>query len=174
MQALYRMRSARQRLAVELPDGAAFDTQPLRINGRPVTLEKGEQNEYFVPLAAANADKPFVLELRYTLPATAAGSTLPAFPEEPAVVKAYLCVYLPETRTLLGVRGPWTEEFSWSCDSSLRWQPSPTPMPEHLVDWVREGVNLSERSGRGFPDRRPALRLFDASAGRAARAARWK
>ena len=169
VQALYRMRSARQRLAVELPEGAAFDTQPLRINGRPATLEKGRQSEYFVPLAAANADKPFLLELRYTLPGDGSRLDLPAFPEEPAVVKAYLCVYLPETRTLLGVRGPWTEEFRWQCDRSLRWQPSPQ------VDAERSGSAGSARefaarpSGRRFPDRRPAVRLLDASPGRAAR-----
>jgi len=36
VQALYRMRSARQRLAVQLPDGVEFDNDPLRINGRAV------------------------------------------------------------------------------------------------------------------------------------------
>ncbi len=90
VQALYRLRSARQRLAVHLPEGAAFDTQPLRINGHPVALEKGRQNEYFVPLVATTADMPFVLELRYTLEGDGSQLDLPDFPQEPAVVKAYL------------------------------------------------------------------------------------
>ena len=30
------MRSARQRLAIRLPEDAVFDAQPLRINGKPV------------------------------------------------------------------------------------------------------------------------------------------
>ena len=113
VQALYRMRSVQQRLAVGLPEGATFDAQPVWIGGRPVTLERGQQNEYFVPLASANADTPFVLELRYTVQGDGSRLDLPNFPQEPAVVKAYLCVYLPETRTLLGVRGPWSEEFPW-------------------------------------------------------------
>ena len=41
------------------------------------------------------------------------------------MVKTYLAVYLPETRTLLGVRGPWTQEFGWRFGPSWRWQPSP-------------------------------------------------
>lgn len=142
VQALYRMRSARQRLQVALPEGATFDSQPLRINGRPVTLEKGRQSDYYVPLTAASAEVPFVLELRYTLEGDGSRLDLPMFPEEPAVVKAYLCIYLPETRTLLGVRGPWAEEFLWKCDSALRWQPTPRRSAAELVAWVREGVML--------------------------------
>jgi hypothetical protein len=150
VQALYRMRSARQRLAVHLPEGAAFDTQPLRINGHPVALEKGQQNEYFVPLVAANADTPFVLELRYTLDGDGSQLDLPDFPQEPAVVKAYLGVYLPETRTLLGVRGPWNEEFRWKCDPAMRWQPSPRMDADSLVAWVREGVAFPASPGQEF------------------------
>ncbi len=33
--AMYRIRSARQRLAIDLPPNAEFDSQPLRINGQP-------------------------------------------------------------------------------------------------------------------------------------------
>jgi hypothetical protein len=150
VQALYRMKSARQRVAVELPAEAAFDSQPLRINGRPAPLEKGGPNQYYVPLVASNADTPVVLELRYTLPGDGNRLTLPAFPEEPAVVKAYIGVYLPETRTLLGVRGPWTEEFRWWCDSSWRRRPSPTVDPNYLVQWVRETAASSIRPNDDF------------------------
>ena len=150
VQAIYRMRSVQQRLAVVLPEGTAFDTQPLRINGRPATLEKGGQNEYFVPLVAAGADKPFVLELRYTLPGDGSRLELPGFPQEPAVVKAYLCVYLPETRALLGVRGPWSEEFLWRPGPSTRWRPLPSVDAERLVQWAKEGVDCPSSPTQDF------------------------
>jgi hypothetical protein len=156
VQALYRMRSARQRLEVVLPEGAAFGAEPLRINGRPVTLQTGQHKGYDVPLVGADPDTPFVMELRYTLAGDGRQLDLPAFPQEPAVVKAYLCVYLPDTRTLLGVRGPWSEEFRWQCGPSLRWQPSPRVTPDELVAWVREGA----ASGAAAEDFPTAGRLF--------------
>ncbi len=137
VQALYRMRSARQRLTVRLPAGAEFDAQPLRIGGRPATLEKGGENEYFIPLTGVATDKPFVIELRYTLEGDGSRIDPPAFPQEPAVVKEYLCVYLPETRRLLNAWGPWTEEFRWRCDGWLRWRPEPIRSPDSLVGWVQ-------------------------------------
>ena len=45
------MRSERQRLAVRLPGGAKFDAQPLRINGRPVSLETGDAAEQLLRAA---------------------------------------------------------------------------------------------------------------------------
>lgn len=137
VQALYRMRSARQRLAVRLPAGAEFDAQPLRIGGRPATLEKRGENEYYIPLTGVGADKPFVIELRYTLEGDGSRIDPPIFTQEPAVVKEYLCVYLPETQRLLFARGPWTEEFRWWCDGWLRWRPEPIPSPDSLVDRVQ-------------------------------------
>ena len=150
VQALYRMRSAGQRLTVALPGGAVFDAQPLRLNGRPAPLEMGNQNEYFIPLADVKADAPFVLELRYRLPGDGRQLDLPAFPENPAVVKTYLAVYLPETRRLLGVRGPWTQEFCWELGPSWHWQPSPNINPDARIGWVREGVDVPGRSGDDF------------------------
>ncbi|MBU4270948.1 MAG: hypothetical protein KKA28_03650 [Planctomycetes bacterium] len=140
VQSLYRMRSARQRLTVQLPAGAEFDAQPLRIGGRPATLEKGGGNGYYIPLTGVGADKPFVIELRYTLKGDGSRIDPPVFPQEPAVVKEYLCVYLPETQKLLNAWGPWTEEFRWRCDGWLRWRPEPVPGPAALVDWVQGGL----------------------------------
>jgi hypothetical protein len=138
VQALYRIRSAQQRIEVELPAGAAFDSQPLRINGRSEGLQNsGKDNHYFVPLVAANPDTPVVIELRYTLPGDGSLLVLPSFPDEPAVVKAFLGVYLPETRTLLGSRGPWTEEFRWWRGPWLQRQPLPNVDPTYLVRWAR-------------------------------------
>ena len=150
VQALYRMRSGQQRVEVELPEKAAFDSQSLRINGRPAPLENGGTNKFYVPLVTANADTPFVLELRYTLPGDGSELTLPAFPKETAVVKEYLAVYLPEPRTLLGIRGPWTEEFTWQCDRLSRRHPSPTIDPNHLVQWVHGQAASSVRQADDF------------------------
>jgi hypothetical protein len=171
VQALYQVRSAQQRLVIALPEKADFDSQPLWINGRPAQLGKRGANEFLVPLVAANADTPLVVELRYTLPGDGSRLVLPSFPEEPAAVKAYLGVYLPETRTLLGVQGPWSEEFSWrrsDCSGSkgvpdqvgrrsqesswqpgawLRWHASPMADPADLVRWIQEGVpSVAKRS----------------------------
>ncbi|MGD2110863.1 MAG: hypothetical protein PVI86_15905, partial [Phycisphaerae bacterium] len=106
VQALYRMLSARQRLEVTLPEGVRFDTDPVRINGTPVSLERGREDEYFVPLVGRTPDTPFVLEIRYTVPEGGTLLTLPVFPSEPAVQKMYLGAYIPPERVLLGSRGP--------------------------------------------------------------------
>jgi hypothetical protein len=147
VQALYQIRSAQQRLVIELPEKVEFDSQPLWINGRPAQLGKRGPNEFLVPLATANADTPLVVELRYTLPGDGRRLVLPSFPEEPAAVKAFLGVYLPETRTLLGVRGPWSEAFVWWCGPWFRWHAWPTADPAYLVQWVQEGVpSVAKRS----------------------------
>jgi len=150
VQALYRMRSARQRLELELPADVGFDTEPLRINGRPVTLEHGEKGEYFIPLLESPgtlslAEKPFLLELRYTIPAgkhaVASRLELPNFQQEPAAGKVYLCVYLPHEDALLGSTGPWSEEFNWRLDPKLNWMPVPRAGESSLISWVTEGIS---------------------------------
>ena len=138
VQSLYRIRSARQRLKVSLPADAAFDTEPLRINGQPAALERGEKGDFFVPLATPSADEPLLLELRYTVPG-GRRLELPAFPEEPAVQKVYLCAFVPQTQALLGTLGPWNEEFQWQYDAG-RWTAVNRTGDKALVAWVREGV----------------------------------
>ena len=49
--ATYRMRNARQRLSLQLPEGAEFDSQPLLINGQTASLERGSANQLYIPLA---------------------------------------------------------------------------------------------------------------------------
>jgi hypothetical protein len=146
VQALYRVRSARQRLPLELPADPKFDSDPLRINGRPVPLERGEQGQYYVPLAGQNVEEPFLMELRYTVPGTLKRLDFPRFStadadSRPAVQKVYLCAYLPRELTLLGVRGPWTDE------SDYRWfEPGPTTRQSdrQLVSWVTQGLNVAD------------------------------
>jgi hypothetical protein len=150
VQALYRLHSAQQRLAVKLPAGAEFDADP-RINAKPVTLEIGEAKQYYVPLVDPNPDQSFLLELRYTAPSFTGPLEMPDFPSEPAVQsapavqKVYLCVYLPREQALVERSGPWTDEFDWEADdNSFAWQPTNRQNDTKLLDWVRLGVAPSE------------------------------
>jgi hypothetical protein len=157
VQALYRMRSAHQRLTVSLPQKAAFDREPLWINGQAVALERGQQGEFFIPLTASSADEPFLLELRYTVPGQTGQFDLPAFPEDEAqktdvaMQKVFLCAFVPETQTLLGTVGPWTEEFHWRLGESLHWSPVCASDHKRLYEWVREGVQGPGAAADSFP-----------------------
>jgi hypothetical protein len=141
VQALYRLRSARQRLAIKLADEAQFDAQPARINGQPVALERGDQGQLFIPLIGQDPDTPFTLELRYTMAGTHSQLSVPEFPEDPAIQKIYLAAYLPDELTVVGSSGPWTEEFNWVSRGAFKWVPSAARSDEELLAWVREGVN---------------------------------
>ena len=161
VQALYRARSARQRLRVRLPaDFHEFDRDPLRINGRPVSLEhSGDRTTFFVPLVSLTPDEPFLLELRYTV--KGAGMTLecPVFPEEPAVQKVYLSAYLPRVWDYLGYVGPWTDENVWDFrDGDLTWLVVARRNDASLVDWVRQGLKTEGGAEQSFQtDGRPYL-----------------
>ncbi len=126
-----------------LPEGVRFDTQPLKLNGRSVQLERGDKDEFYVPLVGQNPDEPLVLELRYTLPGSAGRIDLPHFPGDPAIQKVYVAAYLPKELTLLGSRGPWADELIWVEDGSFDRVPRPRLDEAHLVNWVIEGVSLS-------------------------------
>lgn len=137
VQAVYRVRSARQRLAMSLPAEAQFDTQPLRIDGVAKSLEKGDKDEYYIPLVGQNTEKPFVLEVRYTLPhGDYRYLDVPEFPEEPAVQKLHLCVYLPWEWTVVGVRGAWTDETNWPWleRQAARQRQRGEPVPQPVTD----------------------------------------
>jgi len=152
VQAIYRMRSQRQRLEVELPENVLFDTEPLRINARPVTLEQGgtKKNRVAVPLIGLNPDAPFLLELRYTVSGAGLLLVCPAFPEEPAVQKVQLSVYLPKERAYLGSIGPWTDELVWWRTGIFSFRPVAIRDDESLIAWVTEGMNLDTAFLRNF------------------------
>lgn len=150
VRALYRMRSAGQRLAMKLPGNVEFDNEPLRINGRPVALERGEQGEFFVPLVGLHADTPTLLELRYSIPKGGLRFVLPAFPSDPAIQKVYICAYLPEEYAYLGSRGPWTDEMEWMVTSPLHLKAAPRQSDQSLLGWVREGLSVPAGSGDAF------------------------
>ncbi len=137
VQALYQLRSAQQRLALVLPEGAEMDRRP-RINGQSVVLEQANGNQYYVPLAGRGPDDVFLLEIQYSMPG---GRRLayPVFPEDPAVQQVYLAVYVPQERLVLARLGPWTEEFTWEADG-LGWRPVCHLAENQLLEWVSRGT----------------------------------
>jgi hypothetical protein len=156
VQALYQVRSARQRLEVKLPKGVKFDTKPASINGKVVSLQT-EGETYFVPLVGLDADKSFLLELSYTFPGNAAELPIPIFPQKPAVQKVYVCVYLPDELALLGKSEHWSDEFDWRLDPALNFKPVPRngrneeKAVDNLVAWVTEGAAAKGNPLGSFP-----------------------
>jgi len=150
VQALYRVRSLQQRLGIVVPTNAKFDTEPARINGLPVPLERGEGAEYFVPFTGQSVDAPVVLELRYTLDGDAGQLDLPQFSDDPAVQKVYLCAYLPEEQTLLGIRGPWTDELLRNWDKLNAAAHRPPPSDTELVQWVIQDLPVTGNPAETF------------------------
>lgn len=144
--AMYRVRSAEQRLAILLPAEAEFDSQPARINGVPVPMERGDKDQLFIPLSGQTPDAEFVLSLRYTVKGGADDISLPEFPDQPALQKVYLAVYLPEEWTLLSSNGAWTEEFTWQREQFTDVVPVPNQNEQRLQQWVSEGINTMQDS----------------------------
>jgi hypothetical protein len=122
VQALYRIRSADQRLELQMPAESEFDADP-RIDGRSVTMEMGKNRTYFIPLLGTREEQSFLLELRYTLSDSRLPIAWPVFPTQPAVQKVYLCLYLPEEVNLLDTTGPWTREFRWGLNGAGSFEP---------------------------------------------------
>ncbi len=160
VQALFRVRSALQRLAVRIPKGGKFDTEP-RVNGKrvPLEVEQGAQGKYLIPLVEPKDDEPLLVELRYTVPCEGRTFRLdrPVFPlgsanagggsggvSEPAVQEVYLAAYLPEELDLVDVEGPWTERFSWGLGPKLDFRPVARPHERELLHWVTKGEGLGE------------------------------
>ncbi|MHB8970990.1 MAG: hypothetical protein ACYC3X_11245 [Pirellulaceae bacterium] len=158
IQAIYRMRSARQRLTIGLPETAEFDSQPLRIDGHAVNPERESTGVIFAPLADQDIDKPFVLELRYSIVGTSAQLDLPFFPDDPAVQKVYLCAYLPQQEVLLASAGPWSDE--------QRSDQAPISLArryisdQELLQWVAEGNATAASSAQTFQTGKSHLHVY--------------
>lgn len=160
VQAIYRLRSARQRLAIALPESAEFDAQPLRIDGRAVNPEKESKGVIFAPLADQEIDRPFVLELRYSITGTPEQLDLPAFPDDPAVQKVMLCAYLPDQDVLLASRGPWSDEQpSEATLIPMQWT---IANDGELIQWVTEGNPSAFNSVQTFPTGKSHLHVYSA------------
>lgn len=149
VQAIYRMRSTRQRVGVRLPGEVHFDAEPARINGRVVSLEKGADGLYFIPLVAQSPDDLFLLELRYVVDQQGLALRAPEFSEDPAIQQVKLSVFLPDEWAYLGYRGPWTDELVWMTDGLNSW-PRARQDSEALLRWVAEGVQADTSSLRNF------------------------
>ena len=155
VQAIYRVRSVLQRLAVTLPAGSQFDMDMLTINGQPQPLERGEGEQLFIPLIAQGPDQPCLVEMRYTLPGSYDQLDLPVFPEqsgvatEPAVQKVSLVVALPDELAVLETRGPWTNEQK-DFFAQLNGLPWSTGDDSDLLAWVSEGVAVDQGRLRSF------------------------
>jgi len=118
-----------------------------------VPLERGEAEgtSFFVPLVGQKADEPFLLELRYTVPAGALRVECPAFPEEPAVQKVFLSVYLPKDWDYLGSTGPWTDELVWAI-ARYGLMPVASQTDGSLISgWVRQGLSVQGNPEENFP-----------------------
>ena len=174
VQCLYQMRSVGQRVSIQMPAGfdaaTSFDDQPISINGRRVTPERGGQNLIYVPLTGINSDDPFLLEVRYTIPGDPHQIDLPLFIDEPAVQKVYLCVYLPFERALLRKSGAWTDEAVDEHTNSIAGLLSsnnPNLMLSRMfrrrsenvnqyLTWVQDGVPMESSANQRFEvDGRP-------------------
>ena len=174
VQCIYQMRSVGQRISIQMPAGfdasTSFDDQPVRVNGRPVTPERGGQDLIYVPLTGLNADEPFLLEMRYTIEGNPSQIELPVIQDEPAVQKVYLCVYLPFERALWRKSGAWTDEAIDEHTQSIAGllsSGSSNSMAarmfrrrkEHIdsyLNWVRSGVKMDSSANQKFEvDGRP-------------------
>jgi hypothetical protein len=153
VQALYRLRSARQRVPLIIPGvdpdqtAGVLDAQPLKINNQPAPLEH-DGKQFYIPLTGHAADELLLLELRYTMPGGASSLQLPEFPDDPAVQQVYLATYLPEEWKLLAAGGPWTDE---SNAAGLWNVPTRRPDDDSLLQQVRLQINNCGTAGDDFP-----------------------
>jgi len=150
VQALYRLRSAQQRLEVDLPKDVAFDINPLRVNGQPITLEH-TGDRFFIPLVGSNPEKPLLVDLRYTRPGDGSVLSPPEFPENPAIQRVHLCVYLPEETALLHVAGPWTNEIRWEREETMNlWRPTHPSSDVSLIESLHKDIAMKSNPTEGF------------------------
>ena len=152
-QCFFRVRSLSQRLPIKLPDGVdlstAFDTQPLFVDGKPVTLER-EGSQLFVPLTGQTSQTPAIVELRYTMDGDASHLELPQFEDGIALQKVYLTAYLPREQRVLHANGPWEDlavsRLGWNDlsrnDADFSYERT---SDANLADWVREGLSIPTR-----------------------------
>jgi hypothetical protein len=127
VQAIYVIRSVRQRIGVQLPANYVLDTQPLKVFGVRQDLEVGDGGELFVPLVSPGASsgaEEVLVELRYTIPKGAGQLQLPRFSEDPAIQQIHLVAYVPREWTVVGWNGSWSEEFDWVRRTPLEKVPS--------------------------------------------------
>lgn len=165
VQALYRVKSVNQRLTVQMPPGfdpvQGFDSTPVRLDGQPVAIERGQGNSIVIPLGNRDRDAQWLLELRYTMPVgtdsvTGGSIPVPTFDDECAVQKTRLILYLPHDWAPLNFGGPWSDELS-AQDGPVGILPRRTPeAATETLDWIAtatvpvSGLSDFETDGRPF------------------------
>lgn len=145
VQAVYQIRSVRQRLALEMPEGSSFDLDP-RINGVAVSLELDSEgsNVRRIPLNSTTPDASFLLELRYKQPKNGGRIILPEFPDDPAVQEMYVAVYVPNDSVMCMYKGLWSPHFSHEIDTSPgAFYQTVSVVNRPDVDFVLEGFRNS-------------------------------
>jgi hypothetical protein len=95
-----------------------------------------------------------LVEIRYTIDGGPSQLELPEFPDDPKVQRApavqqvYLAAYLPEEWTVLGVRGPWTDETSVTfIDRTWR---EDAPDDAAILNSLRSGIGGCNTAGDTF------------------------
>jgi len=162
VQAIYKLRSARQRIAVRLPgvdpaDTAdSLDAQPLRIDGRPVPLER-DDGQFYIPFTGHVADVPAIVELRYTVP-RGGRLIVPEFTEDPAAQKIDLSIYLPEELAIVRQTGSWSrpdgywfdQEFETPEDAELSQQGTDFPLDGRRYRFTTLRPVVGDEGGLGL------------------------
>lgn len=165
VQAVYRVKSVNQRLTIQMPPGfdpaQGFDSTPVRVDGQPAAIERGQGNSIVIPLGNRDRDAQWLLEMRYTMPVTDASMTggsipVPTFDEECAVQKTQLIVYLPHDWAPLNFGGPWSDELS--AEESPAWRPLPrnASSVDQQLEWIATatvpaaGLSDFETDGRPY------------------------
>ena len=154
VQALFRMRSAQQRVPIRFPSNVdpeqSFDAQPLRINGEATNLERGEDDLFYIPipLRTGDAQTPFVVELNYTVAGDASSLEVPEFPSNPAIGKVTITVYIPENRAVVMQSGDWSDDNQnpWIRDIAGYGATSPGTsvwQPAAIWDDISRGIGVS-------------------------------
>ncbi len=144
--ASYRMKNARQRVSLQLPVDAEFNSQPLRINGVAASLEKGADGIYFIPMSNLDPTKGSLVEVSYLVNGKPSTIPLPTFPDEPSIQKVYLEVVMPKEWVLLSTNRRWNEEFEWKSGEQWHFVPENALNDLALKQWVAEETPANAQS----------------------------
>ena len=119
--AVYRVKSAAQRIAVTFPQGSKIPNDPLSINGEAVGIEKGStadaedtagnQETYLIPLNTITPGEDFVLELKYSIESDGFTVRIPEFTDLHAINQIFMAVHLPSDTVLVDYSGDWDDHL---------------------------------------------------------------
>jgi hypothetical protein len=119
--AVYRVKSAAQRIAVTFPQGSKIPNDPLSINGEVVGIEKGtiadvdetagNQETYLIPLNTITPGEDFVLELKYSIESDGFNVRIPEFMDLHAINQIFMAVHLPSDTVLVDYSGDWDDHL---------------------------------------------------------------